>query len=63
MAVPKEGSASPYGTPKGATSPLRSPLVGDAKRIVALDLNAGVRTYNGEVLKSFAKFKADQRCV
>lgn len=49
-------AASPYGTPK-----LSSPLVGDAQKLAALNLDPGVPRVDEETRREFQEFKAQQQ--
>ena len=50
-------AASPYGTPKQ----LASPLVGDAQKLAALNLDPGVTRVDAATRRDFEAFKAQQR--
>lgn len=50
-------AASPYGTPKQ----LASPLVGDAQKLAALNLDPGVPRVDAATRRDFEAFKAQQR--
>ncbi|KAL6780308.1 hypothetical protein ACKKBF_B13635 [Auxenochlorella protothecoides x Auxenochlorella symbiontica] len=51
---------SPYGTPKSLKSPLASPLINDAAKLEALNLNPGTTVVDEEVRRDFQQFKAAQ---